>query len=296
MSTPGLQSDTKWVRTAQISTGAITQQIAHQSILNLEIGESRLRFYCEFDNQCIWLEDFSSDTLLSNATVLENLKLLVFDHPVLSMIGWKSINIVVNSEAFTLIPETLFRKEYVGRYLQLTLGHPVLPANKPLFQVLSKQGCVCVFQIPHIWWDFFLDHFALQQLNFAHLSSTLIAGSEEQLEGSNPEINLYVQEGLFFAVAFEKGKLVLCNRYRFQNPEEATFFVLSCLNELAFLPEGVLVTISGETTPFSGFYAELSRFLPHIRFAKKPRKLSYPYAFEDLADHRYFALLNSTNL
>lgn len=296
MNTPELQNETKWVRTAQISKAAMTQQIARQSLLFLEIGEFRLRFYCELDGQCIWLEDFTSEVFLSPSTVLENLRLLAFDHPVLSLTGWKSVTILVNSEAFTLIPDALFRKEYVSRYLQLTLGHPVLPYNKPLYQQLTKQGCVCIFQLPQSWWDFFQDHFALQQVSYAHLSSTLIAGAEGETNSPEPQVSIYLQEGHFFIIVFERGELTLCNRYRFQNSEESTFFVLSCLNELALLPEGVSVTLSGETTPFSGFYAELSRFLPHIKFARKPVQLTYPDAFEDLADHRYYALLHATNL
>lgn len=293
MSTPRLQTETKWQRTALASKSGLTQQIAHQSTLHLEIGEFRLRLFCEYQNQCIWLEDFTSDVFLSDDDVLENLKLLAFDHPVLSVTNWKAIYIVVNLEAFTLVPEALFRKEYVARYLQLTLGHGVLPANKPLFEHLPHPNCYCIFQIPQSWWNFFQDHFALQQLTFSHISSTLIAGALLPAENEKPQLLVYVQEGHLYAVVSEKAQLLLCNRYRFQNAEEATFFVLSCLNELDFLPEGVVVTLSGETTPFSGLYAELSRFLPGIRFARKPTRLTYPEVFDDLPDHRYFALLHS---
>lgn len=297
MSTPELQNETKWVRTAQISKGSITPQIARQSTLHLEMGEFRLRFFCEYQNECIWLEDYTSDVFLSNEAVLENLRLLAFDHPVLSITSWKAITILLNSEVFTLIPEELFRKEYTSRYLQLTMGHPVLPGYKPLFQHLKKMDSVCIFQIPQSWWDFFQDHFALQQINYVHIAGALIEGCRLHMEPvEQPQLFLYFQEGYFFAAAFERAKLILCNRFRFKIPEEATFFVLSSLNGLSILPEGVIVHLSGEITPFSGTYGEMSRFLPYLKFCRKPTSLLYPDAFEDLPDHRYFVLLNSVNL
>lgn len=295
MNTAKIPNETKWVRTALVSKSPLTQQMAYQSVLNLEIGELRLRFYCEYNQQCLWLEDYTSDVFLSDDEVLENLRLLVFDHPVLSLTGWKAINILVNSDCFTLVPEALFRKEYTPRYLQLTLGHAVLPVRKTLFQHLPRFGCYHVFEMPLAWWEFFRDQFALQQLTFSHLSGALLTGAAGSPGDLAPRMDIYVQEGYFFATVFEKGKLILCNRYRFQNPEEATFFILSCLNELDYLPEGVRLTLSGETTPFSGLFAELSRFLPHIGFARKPEHLTYPDAFDDLADHRYFALLNANS-
>ncbi len=295
--TANIQNGTRWVRTASVSGGAISQQVAYQSTLNVEIGELRFRFFCETGGQCIWLEDFASDVFLSDAEVLENLRLLVFDHQVLSLTGWKKINVLVSSDAFTLVPELLFRKEYTSRYLQLTLGHPVLGTNKALFQPLPAFGCYNVFQMPSAWREFFQDQYALQDITISHVTSALIAGSSHRNgEQHGPRIHIHVQEGFFFIVVSEREKLMLCNRYRFQNPEEATFFVLSCLNKLDYLPEGVQVTLSGETTPFSGLFAELSRFIPHIRFAKRPAHLRYPEAFYDLADHRYFALLHAGNV
>lgn len=273
--------------------GAISQQVAYQSTLNLEIGELRFRFFCETGGRCIWLEDFASDVFLSNTQVLENLRLLVFNHQVLSLTGWKKINVLVNSEAFTLVPELLFRKEYTSRYLQLTLGHPVLGTNKTLSQALPSFGCYNVFEMPSAWREFFQEQYALQDITFSHVTSALMAGCSNSGEGHGSRVHIHVQEGFLFLVVFEREKLILCNRYHFQNPEEATFFVLSCLNKLDYLPEGIHVTLSGETTPFSGLFAELSRFIPHIRFAKRPVHLQYPEAFYDLADHRYFALFHA---
>jgi len=292
--TANIQNGTRWLRTAFVSGSAISQQVAYQSTLNLEIGELRFRFFCETGGRCIWFEDFASDVFLSSAEVLENLRLLVFDHQVLSLTGWKKINVLVNSDAFTLVPEELFRKEYTSRYLQLTLGHPVLGTNKTLSRALPAFGCYSVFQMPSAWREFFQEQYALQDITFSHITDALIAGCAYH-GGTNggSRIHIHVQEGFLFIVVSEREKLILCNRYRFQNPEEATFFVLSCLNKLDYLPEGLHVTLSGETTPFSSLFAELSRFLPHIRFAKRPVHLQYPEAFDDLADHRYFALLHT---
>lgn len=297
LSNTNLKSGTKWVRTALVSRGGLTQALAYHSYLHIEISEFRLRFFVAQAGECVWLEDYASDMFLTPHQVLENLKLLVFDHPVLALTGWKAIHITVSTDGFTLIPDSLFRKEYAARYLQLTQGHPVLATNKALHEHLPALGMYSVFQMPAEWWNFFQDHFALQPLFFSHICTPLLLGALRKTDASkDTQVFLQFQEGFFIALVLEKKKLQFCNRFRFHNPEEATFFVLSFLNELNYLPEGVELCLSGETTPFSGVFGELARFLPHIFFAKKPRQLAYPDEFEDLADHRYFALLNCYEL
>lgn len=293
MNTPGIVNETKWIRTTQLSEGSLTEQSAYQSTLNIEISEFRFRFYCESNSKCIWLEDYSSDVFLTDTEVLESLQLLVFNHPVLSLSGWKAINIMVGSGAFTLIPEVVFRKEYASRYLQLTQGHPALPASKTNVQLLAALNCYNVYEMPQIWWDFFRDRFALRDLTFSHITSVLALNPPADTTTTrSPLVHACIRENHFIASVFEGGRLILCNRFRFQNAEEATFFYLSCLNELDFLSEGVRLVLSGEITPFSKLYSELSKFTRDISFAKKPEHLTYPSAFDDLPDHRYFALLS----
>lgn len=292
MSTTGTATPTKWKRTTQVSEGIMTEQSAYHSTLIIEITEFRFRFFCENAGKCIWLEDYASDVYLTDAEVLENLKLLFFNHPVLSLTNWQAIHVMVSFGAFTLIPEEVFRKEYAARYLELTQGHPVLPSAKTIAQHIPRWNCYNVFEMPQIWWDFFRDQFTLRDLSFSHISSILVSTPPVSLD-YQPMVHVCVQEQHFIATIFEGNQLILCNRFKYQNPEEATFFYLSCLNELGYLTQGVKLVFSGEITPFSKFYTELSKFAPEISFVKKPEHLNYPSAFEDLADHRYFALLNA---
>jgi len=293
LSTTGIANETKWKRTALLSEGTLTEQSALQATLTIEITEFRFRFYCESNGNCIWLEDYASDMHLTDTEVHENLKLLFFNHPVLSLTNWKAIHVMIGFGAFTLIPTEVFRKEYASRYLQLTQGHAPLSSRKVLSQHIASWDCYNVFEMPLIWWDFFRDQFALRDLTFSHVTSVLTGNPPLPLESREPLIHLCVQERHFVATIFESGRLIFCNRFHYQHPEEATFFYLSCLNELGLLAQAVKLVFSGEITPFSKFYGELSKFTRDISFARKPGHLKYPAAFDDLADHRYFTLLNA---
>ncbi len=248
----------------------------------------------EQTQQCIWLEDYASDTFLSTDQVLDHIRLLLFDHPVLSYHEWKGIKVLINSYAFTLIPERLFRKEYVTEYLRLALGRPLLPTEKVLVHPLPDQKAFNVFSVPVSWWEFFQEYFGLQTVAFFPTSGAVIKGAGDR--PADRRLIANVEEAYLTLVLFQKDQLLFCNKFRYANGQEATFFVLSCLNQLNYLPEEVCLVLNGEITPFSEMYTELSRFLPDIRFGSRLESLTFIPEFEDLADHRYFGLLNLIRL
>ena len=265
--------------------------------LCIEIDESRFRFcFIEADSmRCLWLEDYAFDTFLNEEEYLEKLKNIAAEHQHLLSDQWRDVRVAVNTPDFTLIPLSLFRREYAGEYLQLATGHAKLPDDRILTHLLPFVNSYTIFTIPNQWSDWLLGLFPLQNIEFYHLSSPLIIGTiVSHQEHDEPKLLTVHMEGNFFTLIYsDQRQLKFCNRFPYQNPLELTYLVLFSLNQLEVLPDEVKVKLYGEITPYADVYAELAKFLPDLKFGKNPTTLTYTEGFEDIPEHRYFALLNT---
>lgn len=268
-----------------------------QCTLCLEIDESRFRF-CFIDEttmSCVWLEDYAFDTFLRGDDFLRNLQMLVAEHPYLTSERWKDIKVSVNTPTFTLIPDSLFRKEYASDYLQLATGRPIRADQKVLYYRLPHVNAFTVFTIPSKWSDWLLNQYTWQSMEFYHLTSPLIIGTIVSHQEYNEAklVTLHLEEDYFTMIYSENEVLKFCNRFAYQNPLELTYIVLFSMNQLGISPEEVKVKLYGEITPYSELYTELSKFIHELQFGQNPSTLNYIDQFEDIPEHRYFGLLNS---
>lgn len=268
-----------------------------QCTLCIEIDESRFRFcFIQADSmRCQWLEDYAFDTFLNEEEYLGKLKSIAQEHPYLLSDQWKDVRVAVNTHDFTLIPVSLFRREYASDYLQLATGHRLSEKDRVLSHLIPYVNAQTIFTIPNQWSDWLLGLFPLQPIEFYHLSipmaiGTVVSHSEYQ---EKKLITVHMEENHFTLIYSDDKQLKFCNRFPYQSPLELTYLVLFSMNQLEVLPDEVKVKLYGEITFYSDVYTELAKFLPSLRFGKKPTTLSYTEGFEDIPEHRYFALLNT---
>ncbi len=265
--------------------------------LCFEIDESRFRFCVihEKHSQCLWLEDYAFDTFLNEEDFLNTVKNLVTSHPFLASDQWKNIRVAVNIHAFTLIPGTLFRKEYARDYLQFATGRTLSPDERVLHKFMPQIDAFSIFSMPAPWSDWLQNQYPLQQVDFFHLTSPLITGTlinQVQLQESQV-VTLHLEADYFTMIYVENQSLKFCNRFPYQTPAELTYLILFCLNQLHVAPDTIRMILYGEITPYADLYLELSRFIPELNFGKNPEGLTYLTDFEDIPEHRYFGLLNT---
>ena len=283
--------------TVKVADESFGTESTSRCTLCIEIDDLRFRF-CVVEEgtlRCRWLEDYASDTFMDDGEVLEKMKQIAAEHPFLSSDAWKHIRVAVNTNAFTLIPAAVFRKEYTAEYLRLALGRAVSPEDRAMYHHLPVVDAYNVFTMPKAWSDWLQEQFPLQNIEFCHLTSPLISGSlaSHQEYGEPRLLSLYLEEDYLTLVFSREQRLIFCNRFKYKNPSELTYLVLFALNTLNYLPEEVQVYLYGEITPYAETYTELARFLPHLHFGKVPGRLHYSTYFEDIPEHRYFGLLNT---
>ncbi|WP_189566278.1 DUF3822 family protein [Persicitalea jodogahamensis] len=265
--------------------------------LCIEIDESRFRFcFIQSDTmRCLWLEDYAFDTFLNEEEYLDKLKTIALEHPHLLSDQWKDVRVAVNTHDFTMVPVSLYRREYAGDYLQMATGHETSEKDRVLSHLVPYVNAQTVFTIPNKWSDWLLGLFPLQHIEFYHLSSPLVIGtvvSHSEYE-EKKLLTIHMEENHFTLIYSDNKQLRFCNRFPYQNPLELTYLVLFSMNQLEVLPDEVKVKLYGEITPYSDIYIELAKFLPSLRFGIKPTTLTYVESFEDIPEHRYFALLNT---
>ena len=264
--------------------------------LCIEIGFNTFR-YCVIDSakkQCICLEDYAFDSLVTKNTLIDSLHSLYQQHPFLALNNWKNITVTFNTPHFTLIPTDLFRKEYIANYLRLVMGQKLSDNDQVLSAPIEQINARNVFAVEKEVWDWLLNTYSLHSPNVHHQTNALIQSTFKQTSiKSEPAAVLHFENEYVTIVVIENNQLLICNRFAYKVAADMTYFVLFVLDNLKLKPDLVSVYLSGEITPYSENYESLAQFLPNMVFSKLTPELSLSSSFEDLPEHRYLSLYNN---
>lgn len=265
--------------------------------LFLEMGKERFRF-CVVEpekRQCFWLEEYLFPTLLTENPLLPFLRAIYQNHPVLQSSYWKNIHVSVNSPSFTLIPSSLFRKEYAAQYLQLMQGNPLSTSEHALVYAHKKEDFYTVFSIENVLTDWLAATYPLQEITVVHQSSTLIQATSltDSVLDSSQKLSLNFEDESVTIIFRKAGKFMFCNRFSYKNSTDLVYYILYVVNELKTEPQELQVVLFGEITPFAEIYIALEKFFSTIKFGSTPPGLQLTPAFDDLPEHRYFSLFGN---
>lgn len=265
--------------------------------LCIEVDERRIRFCIVRDEkmECIWLEDYNFDVVLSQDEIFDRLKKIFTGHVLWSSNHWKNVRVAINSHAFSLIPSLIFDQNNASDYLTFALGRGVREGERVLYHELPLVHAYNVFSIPSIWYDWIISHFSLSNITFYHLTSPLIIGalvSHAEYQELKM-VSVYLEKDYFTLIVTESQQLIFCNRFKFSHPQELVYIVLFTLNELNLLPEEMKVLCYGDISPVSDNFTELARFFPNVKLGSGPTTLKYSRHCGDIPGHRYFGLFNT---
>ncbi|UFH52939.1 DUF3822 family protein [Spirosoma sp. KNUC1025] len=288
-----MQTTVTLAPTVIIRSDAFNLTHTDQLVLCLEVGRDRFRVLVrDSRSRVLYLEDYAFPSLLTNQPLTGLLPNIFRDHPVLSAKPWQEIRIGVNSPSFTLVPKSLYRKEYAGSYLALMRGS-ALPAHE-FAQAYGheEEGFLSVFNLEHPLADYFSEVYPLQPLTYVHQVSALLqATTNLDRHVLTPDsIYLFFEDELVTVVHRKAHQLQYCNRFGYKNVQDLVYYVLYVLDEQSLTPKDISISLYGEITPFSDAYTELSRYLPHLAFGQVPPGLTLAAEFNELPDHRYLSL------
>jgi hypothetical protein len=267
------------------------------STLCIEMGEQHIRFCIvkEENMECVWLEDYALDQVLSRDEIFEKLKRVFTGHMLWSSGTWKAVRVSVNSSLFSLVPSPLFDPGNAAGYLSFSSGNPVAKQDIVLHHALPLVHANTVFTIPQSWHEWIINHFNSSHISFYHFTSPLVIGAlVSHVEQQEIRIvSLYFEKDQFTLIVSESQRLILCNRFRFKEVHEMAYIILFTLAQLGYEPEEVKVIGYGEISAASDTYQELSQFFPNLEIGSRPTTLKYSSQCAEVPGHRYFGLFNT---
>lgn len=236
----------------------------NQYILSCEI--SATSFLCTviepIDNENISFEKYEFPSHQESISTSDYLASIYETHDFLKSLKWKSIDIIIDSQLFTLIPLDLFNKEYTSRYLQLAKGCQLTELEEIHAYKHEDLGIVNLYSSDRELYNWLSDTYTLVEVNFIHKTSQLINSGKCANKAQTAFIHFGNQ--YFTIIVMADGALKYCNRFAYKTSEDLVYYVLFAMNELEIEPDEIKLKLNGNIVETSNDFDLLRQYLPNV--------------------------------
>jgi hypothetical protein len=176
----------------------------------------------------------------------------------------------------TIIPETLFSESIGQSQIDFLFGES--DGSQIIEQKLNNTDGVGVFRIPN----------ALVEKITGSVSASFITWIDGLLGSSTGvKVNMILKEKRFSLTIQKDGKLLFSNWFNHSKPDDVLYFLMASLESMNILHSDVELILAGPVDKGDELHGILSRFISKISFAKRPKNLTYNYAFNQIPEHRF---------
>ena len=109
---------------------------------------------------------------------------------------------------------------------------------------------------------------------------------------SGPRVFLHFRKPWFDMIVMDGKKLMLCNAFPYQAPEDVAYYVLYTLEQLELSPENAALSLLGDLHMDSETYRILETYVKNIAFFEDSSGLKVATKLDSVPRHVYFNLLN----
>ena len=239
----------------------------NQYILSCEIAESS--FCCEVldstDNQSVASEKYDFHEQKEPASITQFLESIYETHDFLKSLKWKSIEIILDNQSFTLVPVDLFKKEYTSLYLQLAKGMLVTDDDEVATYTHEDLGIINVYSSERELYNWLSNTYPLVEMNFKHKTSQLIDFGV--LTSKAQTAFIHFGNHHFTMVITANGSLKFCNRFAYKTSQDLVYYVLFTMNELEIEPDEIFLRLYGNIQEQSEDFEILNQYLSNIKIS-----------------------------
>lgn len=237
----------------------------NQYTLSCEISE--YSFSCKvvesIDNEVVVTEKYEFPTQVEAISITTYLSSIYETHDFLKSLKWKSIEIIIDNQSFTLIPLDLFKKEYTNRYLQLVKGQQLADSQEVHTYIHDSLEIVNVYSSYRDLYNWLSDAYPLVDITYKHKTSQLIDFGVSTSKAQTAF--LYFGNQHFIMVITFNGTLKFCNRFAYKTPQDLVYYVLFTMNELEIEPDEIILRISGNVNEQTEDFELLNQYLPNVK-------------------------------
>ena len=242
-------------------------------------------------NRCLLLEDYKLDAINFPEQLITQLELIYDDHHVLKAGYWKSIKVAMKGMNFSLIPNSLFDKNYLKEYLSLNCTLNTEPEEGFYYYSQKSTDAVNIFSADKKIISWFTKMYPSKNVQVVHHTAPLIEGV--MFNGNDlaeRTMFLHVEQNYLTILVKNKKTLEFCNTFYFSTAEDFIYYVLFVFDQLNLNQEQTAVTVWGEVTHDSLVYNKLLKYIRDVSFGEKPSSMKFGYWFDEVMDHNFFDL------
>ncbi|MFL1895133.1 DUF3822 family protein [Aquimarina sp. 2-A2] len=256
--------------------------------LSIQVSLNGLSFCCKnSDNEVLTLVSKSFDMQLSPELVLDKIK-GYFDELEELQADFKTIEVIYQNDLYTLVPAPLFDEGMLKEYLSTNIK--VLDTDFIAFDELPQRDMVIVY-VPYANINnYFFENFG--SFTYKHSTTILVdtlSGYEKHATTQRIYVNIHTVS--FDCIAFEKGKLLLCNTFSCESKEDFLYYLMFVVEQLSFNPEVFELIFLGTITKDDPYYLIAYQYIRHLSVGTPDNKAKILNT-TDSTPHHYFTLLN----
>ncbi|WP_081211542.1 DUF3822 family protein [Salegentibacter sediminis] len=199
------------------------------------------------------------------------------------------ISLIFDNSLYTLVPSKLFLEDQASNYLKFNTR--ILKTDFIAHDEINPAGAVCVY-IPYAnIINYFFDKYG--EFEYKHSISVLLDYLLKKEKSNSPAVYLYNKSGSYDLVVIEDGKLVFCNSFQYETPEDFLYYLLFTAEQLNLDPEKFNLRLFGNISEESDLYQLAYTYIKNISFSEFNTKNTFRKPEEKQRAEGEFVLLNS---
>lgn len=196
----------------------------------------------------------------------------------------EQLEVLFSNNLFSFVPRPLFDENHLSDYLKFNTK--ILPTDFIAFDELEKPEVNNVYVPFTNINNYFFEHFG--EFNFSH-SMSLWAENTLDLPEETTDGTFYVNvfRKHFELVVVQGGKLLLCNSFSFEAPEDFVYYILFAAEQLKLDPEKFQLKFAGAISEKSENYQRCYAYIRNCTFLRKEAR---NFSEEAKSSPHYFLL------
>jgi len=240
--------------------------------------------------RCLLIENYQFHFPENTSKILEELNAFFYEHEWLNAGFWKNIVVSIKNNRFSVVPVSLFDKNYAASYLNINSNaepEEVLFYNKEV-----SLEAVVVFGAQQTLVDWLNLKYPSKKIKYVHHMSALLEGIVSVDHSAEKKIFACIEKNNLSIAVKEGNKILFHNSFLIHTAEDFTYYCLYIMNVYGLSQETTPLVLIGDIDNPSPEYNRIFKYVRKVEFIERPSILKYGFVFDEIQDHYYFDLFS----
>lgn len=259
--------------------------------LSFFVGASscEIAIYDERKKRLLLFESIAMD---STKSVLENLKVIHHEHPLIAAGFWMKVIVTLRDNSFAQVPNTLYSRDYAYDYIKLNTHTD--PLKEKYLSILDEDlGCTTVFAVPRELMRWIDGKYPKPSIVFRHESANFLRSLKGLTGEKNNQLFVNISGTEMRLAGFSQSQLAIYNQFRVQAPQQAAKMILLAINQFSDDGQATPITLWGTKETIESYEPALRKFFKNLSKGQRPNGIRMNHEFDRLDEYEYFDVFAS---